>query len=288
MTPEQASAYLQANQDVWQAFLADPQGMTPAQFAAAHWAKYGQAEGRPGGPAQAPQAPQPQQPARLTEEQLVEALRLQRADPTSLTGEQKLALGQAKQWVAGMDDAALQAMAAKYSRTPDLGSIAAQRAQAADAEWMKQIEGQGWYADFMAHAGAPGGNPWSYDPRLKQWANSKNTLIDRYGTADAREYAQRMGIAMPAGSRWRADPTMSQRDTSAPPALTPELQASADRSQQIQSQRAETGLIDGARSRAAGVAALGRGLVQPTAPPSPPEPPADPLKAGLTQRRGIR
>ena len=25
-----------------------------------------------------------------------------------------------------------------------------------------------------------------------------------------------------------------------------------------------------------------------TTPPSPPEPPADPLKAGLTQRRGVR
>ncbi len=25
-----------------------------------------------------------------------------------------------------------------------------------------------------------------------------------------------------------------------------------------------------------------------TAPPSPPEPPANPLKAGLTQRRGVR
>lgn len=201
MTPQEAQAYLDANPDVAQAYASNNLGMSPEEFAQAHWTQYGAAEGRQLAP-----APAVAQPA--------------------LAGNQRS---------AGTQAPTIAQQTAKPLAPQLTPSERAAQARAADEQLWAQYQQQPWYADFQ-RASIPGGG-WSYDPRADRWTNPRNDLIDRYGTTDIYEYAQRQGMAVPEG--WRADPNAAVRDTSSMPTKAPGAFAGAsERRDAIQQDRA--------------------------------------------------
>ena len=102
----------------------------------------------------------------------------------------------------------------------DLTTMANQKTQAANQAWRDQVAQQGWFKDFNASA-IPGASNWRYDPTQGGWTNSRNALIDKYGTADPYEYAIKQGLAPAAGSAVQTSFGGTTRDTSAAPTYDP-------------------------------------------------------------------
>ncbi len=225
MNAQQAAIYFAQNPDVAQAYAAAGEGMSPEQFASAHYVQFGWSEQRklPDDPNAPPPRsgynPDGSQRTSANPNNVAPAVQVTNSDGTTglISGAQAAA------------DADPGAAYRAQRAAADEAALAPQRAMEA---WQAQIEAQPWYADFTRALGprqsfGNGESNWGYDSRSGKFTNGWNALIDRFGTVDPREYAAKQGIAPPP--EWQSDPSKWQRDTSPEPTRSPYQQDIADR-----------------------------------------------------------
>lgn len=220
MNAQQAAIYFAQNPDVAQAYSAAGEGMSPEQFASAHYAQFGWSEQRklPDDPnAPPPRAgynPDGSQRTSANPNNVAPAVQVTNSDGTSGL-------------ISGAQAAADADPGAAYRAQREQAATAALAPQRAMEAWQAQIDAQPWAKDFARLAPAFGAGNWGYDSRTGKFTNHVNALIDQYGTYDPREYAAKIGIAPPA--EWQSDPSKWQRDTSPEPTRSPYQQDIADR-----------------------------------------------------------
>lgn len=226
MNAAQAALYLQQNPDVAQAYAAAGQGMSPEQFASAHYAQFGWSEQRK--LPDDPNAPPPRSGYNADGSQRTTANPNNDALPVTTYGPNGPGI------ISGAQAAADADPGAAYRAQRQAEADAALAPQRALESWQAQIEAQPWYKDFTRALGprqafGAGESNWGYDSRTGKFTNAWNGLIDKYGTVDPREYAAKNGLPPPPEAGWQSDPTKWQRDTTPEPTRSPYQQDIANR-----------------------------------------------------------